>query len=249
MISALKRSLKPHLLDRKCHVYGVGIERTGTTSLCRFFPDVRAWHEPDIKGLWEIVQTRRNGRDVRQLLRKRDKELYLEIESSHLLAQVVEQLVAEFPKSKYVLTVREPTSWLESVLRWELTKPSLLTTTPWKPVLEYYYGPKDDYRFSWMKEHNLYLVDNYLGAWKRHNERVLKFVPPERLLIVWTKDLTAKAQRIADFAGVSTSPKTGRHNTSEHKVEPFWLSDRKYVEEKSREICGETIEKLEQRAV
>jgi hypothetical protein len=100
-----------------------------------------------------------------------------------------------------------------------------------------------------MAENNLYPIDNYLRAWRDHNRCVLDSVPPDRLLVIWTKDLSSKAGRIANFAGIDQEPHTDRHNSSDHSVQPFWLSDEAYVEERSKEICGEVMEELEKRAV
>ncbi len=249
MISSLKRTFRPYVVNRKCHLYGVGIERTGTTSICRFFPHLRTWHEHELKELWNIVIKKRTGNDISRRVKNRDKKLYLDVESNHLLAHISEDLVGAFPQSKYVLTIREPQSWLESVLRWELTKPSLLTTSPWKPILDFYYGPKEGYRFPWMAENNLYPIDNYLRAWRDHNKHVLDSVPSDQLLVIRTRDLSSKADRISSFAGIDQEPQTDRHNSSDHSVQPFWLSDETYVEEKSKEICGEVMEELEKRAV
>jgi hypothetical protein len=53
-----------------------------------------------------------------------------------------------------------------------------------------------------LQELGLYPVNNYLARWAAHNEKVLATVPPERLLVVRTEQIRARAFEIADFAGL-----------------------------------------------
>lgn len=244
LIIKAKTLLRPFVKNRKTHLYCVGMERTGTTSVCQFFPWLRTSHEPKVDQVWGLIKNKHKGKSLYRSLWKRDWKLYLDVESNHLLAYLAGDLQSVFPNSLYLLTVREPMSWLESVLRWEISRPSLPDNPRWKPILDFYYGPKDDYQFSEMKRQGLYPIKNYLEAWNCHNQRVIEDVPSRRLFTVWTEELSERASAIADFAGLEEEPQVGQYNASSKSINPFKFSDRSYAQQKAEKICGNTKNRI-----
>ena len=57
---------------------------------------------------------------LKELLTKRDQHLGLELESCNLLRFFVETLLDGFPEAKFILTIRDCYSWLDSCLNHQL---------------------------------------------------------------------------------------------------------------------------------
>ena len=110
-----------HLFPREFQVYCVGAPKTGSTSLWSMFSySFRATHEPDVAGTNPLVISwldNKVGRlELEKALRERDRNLGLELESSHLLGYVSDVIADIFADAKFLITIREPYSWLESRL-------------------------------------------------------------------------------------------------------------------------------------
>ena len=74
---------------RKTRLYCVGAAKTGTHSIDSMFDEsVRSAHEPDSEGvidkIFEIVDNKIQENEIVSYLRKRDKRLCLDVDSSQL---------------------------------------------------------------------------------------------------------------------------------------------------------------------
>jgi len=118
--NVIKKWVRPNIHDRQCHVYCVGMPRTGTTSIQRLFSDsFRSWHEPYFLRLTELAMDRAKGSicdpELSDYFERRDRQMWLDMESSHVLSFFSDLLASSFSDAKFILTVREPESWLRSV--------------------------------------------------------------------------------------------------------------------------------------
>ncbi|MEA2563615.1 MAG: hypothetical protein QOH06_5119 [Acidobacteriota bacterium] len=98
--------------DRK--VFGLGLSKTGTSSLAEALNvlGIRTIHYPSDDSTYECL---RNGRYRLPILEEYQGAVDIPV------APFYAQLDAEYPGSRFVLTVREPAAWLRSVeLHWEL---------------------------------------------------------------------------------------------------------------------------------
>lgn len=234
--------LFPLIRRRRFHAYSLGGPKTGTTSIALLFEKrFRAAHEPLHAGTMEHVLgalTGAKGRDeLVRYLRWRDRELYLEMESSHPTAVFVELLVELFPQSKFILTVREPRSWLDSIINQQLNgrRQRARMTSPgpraaFFPALHEIVCRAGHFPFasgeSVLEEHGLYPLDGYLSWWAEHNRRVLEAVPRERLLVLRTESLSSEVDRIADFLGVPAAELNLSRQHSNQAAQRFGLVDR-----------------------
>jgi hypothetical protein len=179
-------------------------------------------------------------------LRWRDRELYLEMESSHLAAAFVESLVELFPTSRFILTVREPRSWLNSMLTQQLNgREQWARQTAPGPRAEFFpalhrhlLGGEQHRRWPGeevLEEHALYPLDAYLAWWADHNRGVLQAVPRERLLVLPTSSISRETSLIAEFVGVPVASlsRRGEHSNRAPKkhqlvdrIDPSLLADR-----------------------
>jgi hypothetical protein len=115
-----------------------------------------------------------------------------------------------FPRAKFVLAVREPRSWLDSIInqhrKYPLHEPHPAYHKPKMAFfralhdLYYKYG---QYKYSpgerVLEKHGLYTLDGYLSAWAEHNRLVLASIPSERLLVLRTELLSMEIERLAQF--------------------------------------------------
>lgn len=111
-------SLIPSVQRDFC-VFCIGLPRTGTHSLAHMFgKHFRAAHEPKKQETIINILDWKSGRysksKMLRILALRDKRLKLNLEASHYLHHIVDLLVELFPQAKFILTVREPISWLAS---------------------------------------------------------------------------------------------------------------------------------------
>jgi hypothetical protein len=188
-------------------LYGVGTGKTGTHSLAAIFErDHRAAHEGGAKELMEIIFAVADGtaprQDIRDHLVERDARLALDMDASLVNGEVVADLVALFPGSRYVLTVREPHAWLDSMANHSLAHETPPHWVRWRELrfrsAELTHPSEEA---AW-RDRGLYTLDGYLGSWARHNRMVLEAVPADDLLIVRTEDLADRLDELAGFCGV-----------------------------------------------
>ena len=95
---------------RRFQAYGLGVSKSGTTSLARVcLPRYRSAHEPEwrevMRFILEVADGRRSEEELRRWVVERDARLRLEMDSSHLNSWLVEHL-AEVPL--HVIPCYEP---------------------------------------------------------------------------------------------------------------------------------------------
>lgn len=238
---------------RQTRLYCVGAPRTGTHSLAAVFDrSIRAKHEPKLRAAMQQVIAHHRGEldddGLRAFVRRRDQRLRLELDSSHVNAFLLAPLLAEFDDARFVLTMRDCRSWLDSALN------HTMNTANWSGVdrqyLEFWFGtlqPEYSRHDAFLREHGLLSVDCYLAAWARHNEAVLATVPDDRLLVVRTDRIAERLEEIAAFAGV---PKDriarGFRAQGQARVRHGMLGrvDAAYVDERVDARCGDLMRRF-----
>ena len=194
---------------RRTRLYCVGTAKSGTHSVVEMFSrNVRARHEPEALELIDKIADHHNGRinelEWTEWLRARDRRLALEVDSSHLNLDLLDFLLHEFPDARFLLTIRDCYSWLNSMFNQSrrfrgkldprLVRRKELQAGPGARD----YAPEEQV----LSENQLDNLDSHFSRWKSRNEKVLAKVPAPRLLIVRTDQITQKAFEIADFAGL-----------------------------------------------
>jgi hypothetical protein len=259
-LARLKQTVKRSPLggiwvSRRFQAYGVGLERTGTTFLARIFgKEYRSFHEAEWERLIELhtgespLSNECSG--LREWLRERDRALRLEFESSHLLGSVAPALADEFPGSKFIVTIRHPRAWLRSVTDWQLNRDVLKPESPWRPLFDLYYGTSGDYDSPVLKRYGLYTLDGYLQYWTSHYRQILDGVPPDRLLLLRTENLSQSLGRISEFVGIPEDhlrAETGRSNRNPKRHDMLEHIDSALLEEKIQRHCGALLNEFSMR--
>jgi hypothetical protein len=192
-------------MGRRIVIFGIGAPKSGTHSLAGLFAATyRTAHEPEAKELVEMISDVREGlrprADLQAMLTEKFERLDLEVDCAGLNGWVVEELVPLSPEAKFILTIRDPYTWLDSMVNHMTYRDAPahyvrlrnlnLGSVPFRPedrVLE---------------ERGLYPLDGYLSSWATRNQLALDVVPPERLLVVRTPEIGERVDDIAAFAGV-----------------------------------------------
>ncbi len=249
----LKRLLLGRHKTRRTRLYCVGTAKSGTHSICSMFSrNVAARHEPQAQQLIEKYFDWREQRlsegEFREWVLARDWEMAAEVDSSWLNFLILDFLAGEFPDARFVLTIRDCYSWLNSEFKRVLHNPSQV---PQRVKLrKFLYGregavhaPEEQI----LKDTGLYTLDGYLSRWTTHNEKVVATIPKERLLIVRTDQIRQRANEIADFAGLPRYS-VQLHRTHECQnplpAEIIRKLDRSFLEKKVSQHCRPLMDRF-----
>jgi hypothetical protein len=199
--------------DRRCHVIGVGIAKSGTSSLAGLFSRYRSAHEYDTEETLRRVSHAPTTLDVSWLQQRDARAGFLECDSSQLHLWYLAELWRAFPGARFVLTLREPRAWLASLIDHRLARGIMPI---WAPLETLRFGPPAQ-DGSVLAMYGRPTLDAMLAFWARHHQIVLETIPPERLLLLPLADLDTPAglARISEFAGVSEhslTPTVARQN-------------------------------------
>ncbi len=240
------------LRPRKIQVYCTGTAKSGTNSIAALLGNqLRACHEPESEKLIDkIFDIAAGGVEKRQLQRflvRRDRRLWLEVDSSQLNVFFINELVTLFPDAKFILTIRNPYSWLDSFINHQLSREA---SHNWIKLRNFRFRPdvhshaKEE---SILKDRGLYALDGYLSYWEYHNRTVLDAVPIGRLLVVRTDEITRNAENIGRFVGGSSSNLDVEKSHSFKAKRKFGVVDQidqMYLDEKIMEHCGDLMKKF-----
>jgi hypothetical protein len=187
-------------------LYCVGTSKSGTHSLAEMFAHgVRTEHEAEAEEVIRKVLGASNGdisrKEMIRWVHARDERLALEVDSSQLNFFLLDILAQEFPEARFVLTIRDAYSWLDSLfnhlLRYTQTSPDWVRMREFRfHSATFTHAPEEQV----LKQNGLHTLDGYLSYWAKHNGQVVERVPRERLLVVRTDQIRQRAVEICDFA-------------------------------------------------
>jgi len=235
--------------ERKIHSYCVGASKTGTTSIARVFSKLHSAHQPDSHHYAELYLALKNKvieeSDVVRYFVSRDNFFKYDMESTHLAYFSVDIFVSIFTEAKFILTVRDCYSWLNSMINqqlnaflggyWRLLRDLKLKI----PTAIYAEQEKV------LEKYGLYTLDQYLSYWSEHNKKMVTTIPKERLMIVKTDDVSKRLEEIADFVGIERSSLVNAKpgNVAQKDWRILDEIDRDFILEKIEFHCGEVISK------
>lgn len=206
-LDALRADSPARSLVPRRRLYGIGLGKTGTNALASVFTGVPAAHEAEaetvIDAVLEYDAGRSDWRRLRDVVVARDGRLGLAVDVSNVNIFLVDLLVALAPDARFVLTIRDPWSWLDSIMNHYLRRPP---TARWKAFAERRFGldgaahPAEERA---LRELGLHPLAGYLSYWREHIRKALDTVPAGRLLVIRTERIAPEAERVAEFAGIA----------------------------------------------
>ena len=187
---------------RRFHAFGLGSAKSGTHSIAAIFQNSyssahEAEHAKMISAILQRSERSLPDAAVRRWLLRRDRRLGLELDSSQLNASFADLLPDLFPEARFILTIRDCYSFLESVIDHQLSRPD---SPDWRQMRALRFGgfeyqPQEQA----LIRRGLYPLAGYLSYWARHNQHVLDCIPSERLLVVRTTEIADSIHQIAHF--------------------------------------------------
>jgi Sulfotransferase domain len=238
--------------DRRFRLFGVGLAKSGTHSLAGVFArDFRSAHEPEAKIQVELTCDVLEGKPgsaevLRTYLQKREDRLRLEVNAAGWNGLVVEELVDLAPDTRFVVTVRDPRSWLDSLvnhLKVGQAPPHFVRLRS----LIYDTAGEHPPEEAVLAEHGFYPLAGYLSDWARRHARILDAVPPERLLIVRTEQIANRLPDLAAFVGVPLDSLDHEQAHGFKARAKFGLVDEidpDHLQGRLDEICGPVLTRL-----
>jgi len=233
-------------LPRKFHCFVVGAEKTGTTSLHSMLKNnFRSGHEVDPQQTLQLAIDYQKGTLTKEqagnILINRDQLLNLEMESAHHFAYICDILVEIFPIAKFIITIREPYSHLESRLNWNKTQ----SHPAWRNYINFFIEREHlgyEKEEILLREKNLYSLDTYLKQYADHYKRVLNTIPIEKRIIIKTNELNYSTEKIAHFLDIDSRKIIIAHskkNTGKERI--LDNLDQSFVRNKIWHNCKEII--------
>jgi hypothetical protein len=238
--------------DRRFRLFGVGLAKSGTHSLAGVFArDYRSAHEPEARQQVELTCDVLEGRPgsaeaLRAYLREREDRMRLEVNAAGWNGLCVEELVDLAPDTRFVVTVREPRSWLDSLVNHLKVGQAPAHFVRLRSLI-YDTGRPHPPEEAVLAEHGFFTLDGYLGDWARRHERILDAVPPERLLVLRTESIGESFDRLAAFVGVDPATLDAEQAHGFKARAKFGLLDeidQDHLQGRLDELCGPVLARL-----
>jgi hypothetical protein len=194
---------------RRFQVYNVGIPKTGSTSMAGVFSHYRSGHEFKFEETARVLVDHRRSVIDRARLRDfvlwRDEQGQLEMDSASFSFGYIDILVEAFSEARFILTVRDCYSWLDSLLNMILASGTRMPE--W--MLTYSRAVLDiPITREMIRSREAFvsclptLVDFCLAFWSRTNAALLAALPAERTLVLRTEEISDSIGAIAAFVGI-----------------------------------------------
>jgi hypothetical protein len=241
------------ILKRKVHLYCLGTAKSGTHSIASIFePYLRIDHEASSREMITKILDYYKGiigeKEIENYLLERDNKSRLEMDSSqlnHFFAGIYAKL---FPNARFILSIRDPYSWLDSFINHQLyytnTHPTWIKLRDFRFKAE---SVKHGEEESALKVRMLYSLDGYLSYWARHNSKVLNEVPENRLMLVRTDEISKMTDEMLNFAGISVrkNKKAASHKfKAKVKYDVLEKIDMDYLDKKVKAHCGDLMKRF-----
>jgi hypothetical protein len=218
----------------------------------------RVGHEQHLEKTVSLIRGKMNGslswKEILSALKDRENQMRLECESNSLLAYLSSELAELFPKARFILTVREPYSWLSSNLKQHLSSPYSQLLSPYKRARDTrrkLYGVLSDDDFpeeeEALRRKGVWNIEAYLRYWSHQNRVVLNSVPDDRLLIIETTEISSSLNTISEFLEIppdGLSREQSHTNSSKTGKDLIKELDRGYVDRQIDRYCSDMIRTL-----
>jgi sulfotransferase family protein len=242
-----KTLLLPLLRSRRLDACCCGLSKTGTHSLAGVFENYRSAHHPDADVRLPLAMAFLKGEvdeaNATRILRRRDRVLRLEMESSSLAGILIGPLSRACPEKKFILTIREVYSWCDSWIDHNLNRPPD-PASPWSALDRIRLGVDAARATKFdvpLLERGGHPLACYFQLWTDHNRRVLETLAPDRVLLLETGQIAKRMRDIADWAGVPVETLRSDRNrlfTAPKKHRVLATLDRAYVQDTADRLCG-----------
>lgn len=243
------------LIRRRFHAFCIGAPKSGTHSIAAIFARYRTAHQPMRKVLNNVILGRLNGTlppdEAARRVRRWDERLWMEMISDCNTYFVMDILLAEFPESRFILTIRDCYTWLDSLINHPANFGVKAKHAAENQQIADIQFKADRFRHApqeqFLAARGDYTLDGYFSYWAEHNQAVLDRVPPERLLVVRTPDIGGSLPNMAAFLGIRPDTLDAAHThefRGEKKLGALDQIDRDFLEAKVEAHCRPLMERF-----
>lgn len=242
------KSQSDNRLLRRINVFCVGSPKSGTHSMAAIFKNFNSYHECDNIFMITLLDKVRNKQitvsELNFILKTRDYFNNLEMDSSHFSGNFVSEIGNIIPSAKFILTLRDCVSWMDSWFNHQLSMPKLHPNLVKDLGRRLYYdrGHKYTKYDKHLEQHRLYPVRSYLEFWSAHNTRVINCAKPDALLIVKTCEIAQSLESISSFLQIESTllNAEGTHEgKTKGRFDILKTLDSNYLMDVATEVCGE----------
>ena len=239
---------------RRFQAYNVGLAKTGTNSIASLFGGYRSGHEFMFQKTVEQIAAWQDGTltadAFEAYILERDRLGCLEMDSASFNHHYLNILKTAFPQAKFIFTIRDCYSWLNSILNMSLRYAEHIPDWMLR-YSKFFIGYEIERATvgsvpatqSKLPE----IVESLLSYWKQHNRRVLNLLPPERSLIITTHKISDSLPKIANFIGIPPqSLEEQPHHVNLASEDAKWLQflDREWLAELCSFYCGDLMKQF-----
>lgn len=236
--------------SRRVRAYCVGTAKSGTHSLAGVFSAGyvaahEAAHGQMIRAIFARAASRLDSSQAERFIRDRDRRLGLEMDSSQLNCPFVDVMARVFPEARFILTLRDCYSFLHSITNHTLARPA---SQSWRRFRDFRFGGHEhSLHEQVLADRGLYTLDGYLSYWANHTHTAIREIPPDRLLVVRTREIRDSIPRIAGFLNLDPASLDAGQAHAYPAIKRFGVIsqiDPHYVEDKVRQHCGDLMRRF-----
>ena len=234
------------MFQRRFRAYNVGIAKSGTTSIAGIFSRYRAAHEFMFPETTKAISDYKTGLISKEefigFMRSRDRKGNLEMDSSSFNFNYVDILVDEYPDAKFIATIRDCYSWLDSILNMLL----VLDIQDWMIDFGFRSFGITVTRDMISSRENImralpHMLDGLLKYWAEGQELSLHNLPEKGSLVIRTQEISDSLNKMADFLGISETTLVREKSHLFRAVKKFHIlhdMDFNLLKEKFEEHCS-----------
>ena len=234
------------------HAYGVGLPKTGTTSLSAMLTNYRSGHEAWLDFLAEPAVARVRGEiddeTFWETVRNRFVPLRAEMDCVTCHHLYVDVLQEKYPKAKFVVTYRDVRSWANSLLDLVMLR---RRTPPDQRGHRSWYRSYGD----WISEGTFSLdpaddgddtaaLPALMRSWATYMRVMPIALPAERTIWIKTSEFTARVPDLAEFLGipvVTIAMDKVHSNATPASFDRFTRADRDVIDSVYAEHCADIM--------
>jgi hypothetical protein len=190
-------------------IYGIGLFRTGTSTIYENLKtSFRASHEFRMMPTLEIIETYIKGdisrSDFVKYVKRRDMDGKHQVDAAGFNFYFVDILLDLNPKAKFILTIRDCYSWVNSCMGYLFRHYHHDAKKQFIGRLVNNIDHLPDNRFKWSDRSEYKIcVKQLIKMWAVVNTYMLRYIPSDQLLVLNTDNLSQCIGAIAEFVGTA----------------------------------------------
>jgi hypothetical protein len=206
------------------------------------FATYRSAHEVDTERMAPLSNSVLSGKASQERItheiRRRSRRFHLEADVASFLSPIAGEIARVYEDAKFVLTIRDCFSWLDSRIESYVALDHAGIAAPTRKARYENHDDHFEQEESPLREAGLRPLSSYLRYWSMSPTKVMGDVPSDRLCVVRTEDLDSAREALASFVGVSASSMRSVHaNQNQRRRNLLGQIPREFIVDRAVEWC------------